>query len=66
MLLSAKQSYNLLRVFLLAVRLLGACLVTVGDCDEVYNYWEPLSYLVSGYGMQTWEYSPQFGLRSAA
>ena len=28
----------------------------VHDCDEIYNYWEPLHYLLYGYGMQTWEY----------
>lgn len=34
------------------------------DCDEVFNYWEPLHYLHYGYGMQTWEYSPEFSIRS--
>ena len=28
----------------------------IHDCDEVYNYWEPLHYLLYGYGKQTWEY----------
>lgn len=36
------------------------------DCDETYNYWEPLHFLVHGYGFQTWEYSPEFALRSYA
>lgn len=40
---------------LLAVRLLSAGLNTVHDCDEVFNYWEPLHFLLHGYGLQTWE-----------
>ncbi|GAA53763.1 alpha-1 2-mannosyltransferase [Clonorchis sinensis] len=39
----------------------------LNDCDEVYNYWEPLHFLVTsgkGGGFQTWEYSPVYGLRS--
>jgi len=28
----------------------------VHDCDEVFNFWEPLHYLLYGYGKQTWEY----------
>ena len=27
-------------------RLLGSVTNIVHDCDEVYNYWEPLHYLV--------------------
>ncbi|KAJ2489594.1 hypothetical protein IWW37_003874 [Coemansia sp. RSA 2050] len=34
------------------------------DCDEVFNYWEPLHFLHFGWGKQTWEYAPQFALRS--
>ena len=40
---------------LLAVRLASAALNTVHDCDEVYNYWEPLHNLLHGFGLQTWE-----------
>lgn len=36
------------------------------DCDEVYNYWEPIHYLTYGFGFQTWEYSPMYGIRSYA
>ncbi len=53
-------------MLLFAVRILGAVLVPVADCDEVFNYWEPLHYLLYGSGMQTWEYSPDFALRSYA
>jgi len=36
----------------------------ISDCDETFNYWEPLHYLIYGKGFQTWEYDPQYGLRS--
>ncbi|XP_024534975.1 dol-P-Man:Man(6)GlcNAc(2)-PP-Dol alpha-1,2-mannosyltransferase-like [Selaginella moellendorffii] len=36
----------------------------VHDCDEVFNYWEPLHFLLYGSGFQTWEYSSEFALRS--
>lgn len=28
----------------------------IHDCDEVFNYWEPLHYLLYESGFQTWEY----------
>jgi len=34
------------------------------DCDEVFNFWEPTHYIDRGYGFQTWEYSPEFALRT--
>ena len=49
---------------LLAVRLLGALLSPIPDCDEVFNYWEQTHYLLHGEGLQTWEYSPEFAIRS--
>lgn len=36
----------------------------IDDTDETYGYWEVLHYLNFGRGMQTWEYSPQFAIRS--
>lgn len=53
------------RLFLVA-RCTSAIFSVIQDCDEVYNYWEPMHYLQYGYGMQTWEYSPKFGIRSWA
>ncbi len=50
--LSARWAFLLL----LAARLVSARLNLVHDCDEVYNYWEPLHFLLYGSGMQTWEY----------
>ncbi|BGP06629.1 mannosyltransferase [Rhodotorula toruloides] len=50
--------------FLLLVRWASAMYTAIGDCDEVFNYWEPLHYLVNGKGFQTWEYSPAYAIRS--
>ncbi|XP_074290231.1 alpha-1,2-mannosyltransferase ALG9-like [Silene latifolia] len=36
----------------------------IHDCDETFNYWEPLHYLLYNSGFQTWEYSSQYALRS--
>jgi len=41
---------------LFPARLLSVYFNIVHDCDEVFNYWEPLHYLLYGYGLQTWEY----------
>lgn len=43
-------------VLVVVARLAAAFVNIVHDCDEVYNYWEPLHYLLHGSGMQTWEY----------
>ena len=62
--------HNMFRaaVFVLcaAVRLLCTYLSQIPDCDEVFNYWEPLHYVLFGSGLQTWEYAPTFALRSYA
>lgn len=42
------------------------CTTDLKDCDEVFNYWEPAHYIQFGYGFQTWEYAPQYSLRSYA
>lgn len=44
----------------------SALFAPIQDCDEVYNYWEPLHFFTHGKGFETWEYSPQFGVRSWA
>lgn len=49
---------------LLCIRSVAAFHNGIADCDETYNYWEPLHMLLFGSGMQTWEYSPDFALRS--
>ena len=49
---------------ILFARLISAFYSPVHDCDEVFNYWEPSHYLNHGYGLQTWEYSPVYAIRS--
>lgn len=51
-------------VLLALARLGSAALNIIHDCDETFNYLEPLHYFLHGSGMQTWEYSAQFALRS--
>lgn len=50
----------------LIAHLVAASNAPIQDCDETFNYWEPLHYLTHGYGLQTWEYSPEFSIRSWA
>ncbi|CAG9771208.1 unnamed protein product [Ceutorhynchus assimilis] len=49
---------------LLSARFCAAIWSHITDCDETFNYWEPTHYLVFNKGLQTWEYSPEFALRS--
>lgn len=49
---------------LLSARVCAAIWSNISDCDETFNYWEPLHYLLYNKGLQTWEYSPEFALRS--
>lgn len=46
------------------VNLLAAFYAPIQDCDEIYNYWEPTHYLNHHFGLQTWEYAPEFSVRS--
>ncbi len=50
----------------IAIRISLSNRAPITDCDEVYNYWEPLHFLNYGSGMQTWEYAPQYALRTYA
>jgi alpha-1,2-mannosyltransferase len=50
-------------IFLVA-NLIAALFAPIQDCDETFNYWEPTHYLSHGYGLQTWEYSPDYAIRS--
>lgn len=50
----------------LAANTLAALFSPIQDCDEVFNYWEPTHYLDHGSGLQTWEYSPEYAIRSWA
>ncbi len=51
-------------MLILTTRTLSALFNLVWDCDEVFNYWEPLHFVLFGNGLQTWEYSPAYSLRS--
>ncbi|KAK4444879.1 Alg9-like mannosyltransferase family-domain-containing protein [Podospora aff. communis PSN243] len=48
----------------LAASITAALFAPIQDCDETFNYWEPTHYLSHGYGLQTWEYSPDYAIRS--
>ncbi|CAJ1957975.1 unnamed protein product [Cylindrotheca closterium] len=48
----------------IGIRIWLANRMPIMDCDEVYNYWEPLHFLLYGSGFQTWEYANQFALRT--
>ncbi|KAL6561746.1 mannosyltransferase [Orobanche minor] len=38
------------------LRYMSASSNIIHDCDEVFNYWEPLHFLLYNSGFQTWEY----------
>ncbi|GME27370.1 Alpha-mannosyltransferase [Neofusicoccum parvum] len=46
--------------------ILSALYAPIQDCDEVFNFFEPAHYLDHKYGLQTWEYSPEYAIRSWA
>jgi alpha-1,2-mannosyltransferase len=57
---------------LMIARTVAAVHSNISDCDETFNYWEPLHLLshpprplgASQSPFQTWEYVPQFAIRS--
>lgn len=49
---------------LVAARLISGAVIPILDCDEVFNFWEPTHYLTHKFGLQTWEYSPEYAIRS--
>ncbi|MDP2436183.1 MAG: hypothetical protein Q8P67_10605, partial [archaeon] len=51
-------------IVLSTVQLVSSLWNPIHDCDETFNYWEPTHYLLHQYGLQTWEYSPAYCLRS--
>jgi alpha-1,2-mannosyltransferase len=57
-------SFSLAFRILLLIRVTGAMYTNIQDCDEVFNFWEPLHFLDKGRGFQTWEVSPEFAIRS--
>lgn len=57
---------GLLLALNLAVRVYCGLFMIISDCDETFNYWEPLNLVFRGFGKQTWEYSPEYAIRSYA
>ncbi|KAI5452293.1 mannosyltransferase [Naganishia albida] len=51
---------------LLLVRVGAAMYANIQDCDEVFNFFEPLHYFQYNAGFQTWELSPEYAVRSWA
>lgn len=51
---------------LASMRMLNVLNSPIQDCDEVYNYLEPLNFITRGFGKETWEYSPIYAIRSYA
>lgn len=49
---------------LFAARVIAVFFAPILDCDEVFNYWDPTHFLTHGFGLQTWEYSPEYAIRS--
>jgi len=47
-----------------AANLLAALYAPIQDCDETFNFWEPTHFVSHGYGLETWEYSPDYAIRS--
>lgn len=62
---SSALAYTLL-AFNVLMRLYLTLFMIISDCDETFNYWEPLNLLVRGFGKETWEYSPVYAIRSYA
>jgi alpha-1,2-mannosyltransferase len=56
----------LLFVYFMLVHVCATLVNHIDDTDETYGYYEPLHYLLFGKGMQTWEYSPNYAIRSYA
>lgn len=74
-------AYNAAVRILLIIRVSSAMYSIIKDCDESFNYWEPLHLLVFTppkaaaltpsnasfqAPFQTWEYSPEYAIRSWA
>uniref|UniRef100_A0A1I7SWF4 Mannosyltransferase n=1 Tax=Bursaphelenchus xylophilus TaxID=6326 RepID=A0A1I7SWF4_BURXY len=59
-------SFSTILKLLFSLRVGSSFWSIILDCDEVYNFWEGLHLLLFGRGFQTWEYSPEYGIRSWA
>lgn len=59
-----QPSFSSVFKIMFSFRMAAALWSSISDCDEVYNYWEPLHLFLYGKGFQTWEYSPKYAIRS--
>ncbi|CAG9538201.1 unnamed protein product [Cercopithifilaria johnstoni] len=59
-----QPSVSIVFKIIFSFRISAAMWSIISDCDEVYNYWEPLHLFLYGTGFQTWEYSPLYAIRS--
>ena len=57
------QFWFICSIFLAANLIMGT-VNHIDDTDETYGYFEPLHFLLYGIGMQTWEYAPQYAIRT--
>lgn len=63
--MKTQRFVTLLAIFL-AINLYASSVNHIDDTDETYGYWEVLHYLMYGHGTQTWEYAPQYAIRTYA
>jgi hypothetical protein len=61
---SSEQQYWIICSIFLAANLIVSTINHIDDTDETYGYYEPLHYLLYKVGMQTWEYAPQYAIRT--
>ncbi|CAF0756871.1 unnamed protein product [Didymodactylos carnosus] len=61
-------NYPFVFMCLTTARILSALYNPIDDCDEVYNFYEPLHKVLydDQPSFQTWEYSPHYAMRSYA
>ncbi|KAK9454857.1 Alg9-like mannosyltransferase family-domain-containing protein [Dipodascopsis uninucleata] len=65
---SSQESIHCMTMLAIAVLIRTLCAIycIIPDCDEVFNYWEPTHFITHGFGLETWEYSPKYAIRSWA
>ncbi|CBH11606.1 Alg9-like mannosyltransferase, putative [Trypanosoma brucei gambiense DAL972] len=51
-------------VLLVLSHCFASYILPIADCDETFNFLEPMHFLMYGSGLQTWENCPRFALRS--
>ncbi|XP_058100088.1 dol-P-Man:Man(6)GlcNAc(2)-PP-Dol alpha-1,2-mannosyltransferase-like isoform X2 [Magnolia sinica] len=56
------MSWKLPFFALVTLRYMSATSNIIHNCNEVFNYWEPLHFLLFKSGFQTWEYRVKVGL----